>query len=355
MPGDTVERAVEGTAPSSPRRDGAKPSIYDVAAVAGVSHQTVSRVLNGHPNIKESTRARVQAAIEEVGYTRNSIARALATSRTKRIGVLVDSPVQFGPASTVRGVEEAARAAGYFVTTTSVGEDPATGVGGGVDYLVSQGVDAICVVAPRASSLSALARHHPGVPTLVIASEAEPDMISASVDQQTGAREAVEHLIALGHRRILHLAGPLDWLDAREREMAWRATLEHAGLEVVEPVIGDWTSDFGYEYARSSPDLPDATAVFAANDQMALGVIHGLHARGLRVPEDISVVGFDDVADARHFLPPLTTVRQDFHTLGAASVDLLLQTLEGTAPEGRTMTPTVFIVRESTAPPRTSS
>lgn len=338
----------------SARRDGSKPSIYDVAAVAGVSHPTVSRVLNEHPNIRATTREKVLSAIEQVGYTRNSIARALATSRTKRIGVLVDAPMQFGPGGTVRGVEEAARAAGYSVSTSSLGDDPSIGIGDGVEYLMAQGVDAICVVAPRSSSLAALSRHHPGVPTLVIASEAEPEMISASVDQQTGAREAIEHLIALGHRRILHLAGPLDWLDAREREIAWRAALEAAGLEVLEPAIGDWTSDSGYEFARHSPQVPAATAIFVANDQMALGVLHGLKERGLRVPDDVSVVGFDDTADARHFLPPLTTVRQDFHALGVASVGLLVQALEGIEPETRTVTPVEFVRRESTGPVRSA-
>lgn len=340
------------SASATPRREGGKPSIYDVAVVAGVSHQTVSRVLNEHPNIRSTTRERVLAAIDQVGYTRNSIARALATSRTKRIGVLVDTPVQFGPGSTVRGVEQAARSAGYSVITTSVGEAPEAGVGAGVEYLISQGVDALCVVAPRSSSLAALSRHHPGIPTLVISSEAEPDMLSASVDQQTGAREVMEHLLVLGHRRILHLAGPLDWLDAREREIAWRATLTDAGLDIVEPTVGDWTSDSGYEYALHAPEIEGATAIFAANDQMALGVIHGLTARGLRVPADVSVVGFDDTADARHYLPPLTTVRQDFHALGVASVGLIVQALDGIEPEQRTVTPIELVVRESTALPR---
>lgn len=334
------------------RREGGKPSIYDVARVAGVSHQTVSRVLNGHPNIREATRERVQDAIEQVGYTRNSIARALATNRTKRFGVLVDSPVQFGPGSTVRGVEDAARAVGYFVTTTTVGADAQRGVGEGVSYLVSQGVEAVCVVAPRSSSLAALTKCRPRVPVLVVASEAEPDMIAVAVDQRSGARAAVEHLLELGHRRILHLAGPLDWLDAREREIQWRATLESHGLEVVEPTVGDWTSDCGYAFALDSQELAEATAVFVANDQMALGVLHGLQERGLRVPEDISVVGFDDLPDARHFLPPLTTVRQDFHVLGATIVNLMVRAVESPGELTGEITPAELIVRGSTAPPR---
>lgn len=337
------------------RREGGRPSIYDVAEVAGVSHQTVSRVLNGHTNIRESTRERVQRAIEEVGYTRNSIARALATSRTKRIGVLVDSAVEFGPGSTVRGVEAAARATGYTVTTASVGEDARSGVGDGVEYLMTQGVEAMCVIAPRSSSLAALRESSPRVPTLVVAADAGDGILSVSVDQRKGASEAVQHLVDQGHTRIRHLAGPLDWLDARERERAWRSTLERAGIEIVEPGVGDWSSDAGYRYALESPDLGTGTAVFVANDQMALGVIHGLHDRGLRVPEDVSVVGFDDLPDARHFLPPLTTVRQDFHALGATILRLLVRALERDGSVDGATTPAELVVRESTAPPRGST
>lgn len=336
--------------PGTRRRQ--RPSIYDVAERAGVSHMTVSRVLNGHPNIRESTRDRVLQAIDEMNYTRSSIARALATNRAMRIGVLVDSPVQHGPNSTLRALESAARTAGYAISAFSMSHGDETQIGTGVVELVTQGVDALCVIAPRASSLDLLRQQKTGLPTLVIKAEPDPVMHTAAVDQHAGAGLAVSHLIELGHRGIQHLAGPLDWYDARARERAWRDELEAAGLEVVPPTVGDWTSDFGYDFGRTC-DVTNTTAIFVANDQMALGVIHGLVERGLRVPEDISIVGYDDLPDSRHFLPPLTTVRQDFAELGALAMRLIIEAIDGDEGTEHEMIEPVLIVRDSTAPPRT--
>lgn len=328
----------------------ARASIYDVAERAGVSHMTVSRVLNGHPNIRESTRDRVLQAIEELNYTRSSIARALATKRTMRIGALVDAPTQYGPNSTLRAIEDAARANGYSVSVFSIGSDEGQRIDSGVLDLVTQGVEALCVVAPRASTLERLRQQSIGIPTLIVAADSY-DGLHAAVDQRAGAVALVQHLIGLGHREILHLAGPPDWFHASARAEAWREALETAGLAVREPVIGDWSSDSGYEFGRSY-DFGDATAVFAANDQMALGVIHGLADRGLRVPDDMSVVGFDDLPDARHFLPPLTTVRQDFAALGSRVIDGLLAAIDGGPAGGNELIESTLIVRSSSGIPR---
>lgn len=327
-----------------------RPSIYDVAKHAGVSHMTVSRVLNGHPNIRESTRDRVLQAIEEMNYTRSSIARALATRRAMRIGVLVDSPVQYGPNSTLRALESAARDVGYAISAFSISEDDDSQIDTGVVELVTQGVDALCVIAPRASSLDLLRQQSTGLPTIVIRSEPDAAWHTAAVDQRLGARLAVTHLIELGHRSIAHLAGPLDWYDAREREQGWRDALADAGLQPGPAINGDWTSDYGYEFGRSF-DFGDVTAVFASNDQMALGLVHGLTERGLRVPDDISVVGFDDLPDARHFIPPLTTVRQDFAALGSLTLQLIIAALEGEETAQHDMIPPTLIVRSSSVAP----
>ncbi|WP_127473164.1 LacI family DNA-binding transcriptional regulator [Microbacterium sulfonylureivorans] len=328
-----------------------RPSIYDVAKQAGVSHMTVSRVLNGHPNIRESTRERVLQAIDEMNYTRSSIARALATRRAMRIGVLVDSPVQWGPNSTLRAIESAARDAGYAISAFSISDDEESQIDTGVVELVTQGVDALCVIAPRASSLDMLRQQSTGLPTLVIKAEPDAEMHTAAVDQRAGAMAAVMHLIELGHRSIAHLSGPLDWYDARAREQGWRDALADAGLTIAPPVVGDWTSDYGYTFGKTY-DFADATAVFAANDQMALGLVHGLSERGLRVPDDISVVGFDDLPDARHFLPPLTTVRQDFAALGALALQIIISAIEGDDIAEHDIIEPRLIVRSSTAPPR---
>lgn len=333
--------------PQSSSRGWQRPSIYDVARRAGVSHMTVSRVLNAHPNIRETTRTRVLQAIDEMNYTPSSIARALATRRARRIGVLIDGPVQNGPNSTLRALEIAAREVGYAVSAFSIGDDDASQMDSGVVELVTQGVDALCVIAPRESSLDLLRQQATGLPTIVIKAEADESWHTVGVDQRAGARLAVDHLVGLGHRTIAHLAGPLDWLDARERVQGWRKSLAEAGLPEGPYVIGDWTSDFGFEFGRSF-DLGETTAVFAANDQIALGVVHGLHGRGLRVPDDVSVVGFDDLSDARHFLPPLTTVRQDFAALGKLALQQIIAAIEGDIEPSHDMIQPNLIVREST-------
>ena len=328
-----------------------RPSIYDVARQAGVSHMTVSRVLNGHPNIRDSTRERVLRAIDEMNYTRSSIARALATRRAMRIGVLVDSPAQWGPNSTLHAIESAAREAGYAISAFSISDDKESRIDAGVVELVTQGVDALCVIAPRASSLDLLRQQSTGLPTLVIKAEPDPEMHTAAVDQRAGAMAAVMHLIELGHQSIAHLSGPLDWYDARAREQGWRDALADAGLSIPPPVVGDWTSDYGYAFGTTY-DFSEVTAVFAANDQMALGLIHGLAERGLRVPGDVSIAGFDDLPDARHFLPPLTTVRQDFTALGALGLEILIAAIEGDDVTEHDIIEPRLVVRRSTARPR---
>jgi DNA-binding LacI/PurR family transcriptional regulator len=322
----------------------------DVAEIAGVSHQTVSRVLNGHPNIKESTRQHVLSVIDSVNYRRNSTARALARGESKRFGVLVDSPVQYGPNSILRAVEEAAHEAGYSVSSLVI-DDVVMTAADAVRTLLDQGVDALCVIVPRSTSIDIVRDLAQGVPTVLVIDDPGAQHRAVSVDQGRGAQLAVEHLIRLGHRSIAHVAGPLDWVDARAREKAWRQTLEAHGLDAPPLILGDWTADFGYEFARAQAGQFAPTAIFAANDQMALGLIHGFSATGVRVPQDVSIVGFDDHVESKHYLPPLTTVRQDFTLLGSTSVRLLLDAIAGHDETTRTVIEPELIVRDSTAPP----
>ena len=332
----------------SPSHGWQRPSIYDVARRAGVSHMTVSRVLNDHPSLRETTRTRVLQAIDEMDYTPSSIARALVTRRFRRIGVLVDGFAESGPNSTLRALERAARGAGYAVSAISI-DDDSLQLDTRVRELVGQGVDALCVVAPRASSLQLLHQRASGLPLVVISAAADAAVHTVGVDQREGARLCVQHLIDLGHRIIAHATGPLDCVDARERERGWRECLAEAGLTPGPLGAGDWTADFGFAFGRSS-GVNGATAVFAANDRIALGVIHGLHSRGIRVPQDVSVVGFDDMPDARHFLPPLTTVQQDFVALGERALQRIIAAVEGEAQPGHDRIAPQLVVRASTAP-----
>jgi len=303
----------------------------------------------------------VLEVMRQLNYRPNSAARALASRTTRRIGVIVDNVVEFGPGSTLRAIEDAAHERGY--TVSSVAVDRAVTPHEAVESLLAIGIDALCLITPRSDSIDLLREGASGLPVLVVKPEPEDDLFTVSVDQHRGASLAMEHLLALGHREIAHLAGPLDWLDARAREQAWREHLELAGAQPRPVTVGDWTSDSGYEYGRAlaaelsgsdpaNPATPRVTAVFAANDRMALGLIHALTEAGIRVPHDVSVVGFDDVPDARHFLPPLTTVRQDFRALGQVSVETLIAELEGVPVPQRALIAPELVVRGSTAPPR---
>jgi DNA-binding LacI/PurR family transcriptional regulator len=327
-----------------------KSNIREVAVHAGVSHMTISRVLNEKGNVAPETRRRVLAAMRELNYRPNGAARALASRKTNRVGVIVEGVVEFGPGSTVRAIEDAAHRRGYTVSTIAV--DNAVTPRDAIDTLDAVGIDALCLISPRVDSLNLLRERALTIPTLIVKPPPESDFFTISVDQALGSRLAVEHLLNLGHRKILHLAGPRDWLDARARELEWQRCLERARLPAITPAVGDWTSNSGYAFGKSIKNQPKFTAVFAANDQMALGLIHALHESGLRVPDDVSVVGFDDLPDARHYLPPLTTVRQDFRELGTRAIEIVLADLEGlAAPDGSLIAPSL-VVRASTSAPR---
>lgn len=338
--------SLEPTANGAARR----PNIYDVADRAGVSHMTVSRVLNGHPSVREATRERVLAVISELNYARSRSARALATNRSMRIGAIIDNAEHYGPNSTLLAIEAAARESGYALSTYSV-VGQADGIGAAVADLSDQEVDGLCVIAPRASSVAELRALSIDVPLLVVKEEPDEFLHTAAVDQHAGALDAVRHLIDLGHREILHVAGPQEWFDARSRTEAWRLCLKRAGLPAHDPHFGDWSSDSGYEIGRRI-ELGEATAVFVANDQMALGLIHALAERGIHVPDDVSVVGFDDLPEARHFLPPLTTVRQDFAALGRLVIEELIAAMEGQETAVGELIRPQLQVRASTAAPR---
>ncbi|MHA3722942.1 LacI family DNA-binding transcriptional regulator [Leucobacter sp. HY1910] len=327
-----------------------RANIYDVAKLAGVSHMTVSRVLNGHPNIRDTTRKRVDDAIVQLQYQRSATARALAMRKAMRLGVLVDNPVEYGPNSMLHAFEAAAHEAGYTVGSFTTTDDGSLSIEAALQGLLEQDIDGLCMIAPRESSLQTLQAHPTTVPQILLIPATLPGVATASVDQYAGANLAVAHLIELGHERIAHLGGPADWFDARERKRGWSDALHAAGVPGGEYFEGNWTADCGYDWARSV-DATRFTAVFVANDQMALGVIHGLAERGISVPGRVSVVGFDDVPDSSHYLPPLTTVRQDFVALGELAVSLLVEAIGGTPSAQQTKISPRLVVRESTAPP----
>ncbi|HEX5780705.1 MAG TPA: LacI family DNA-binding transcriptional regulator [Solirubrobacteraceae bacterium] len=320
----------------------------DVAKLAGVSLQTVSRVINDSPHVRDVTRERVQDAMRKLEYRPNPVARALVTGRSRTLGVVSFDTTLFGPASTLFGIERAAHDADYFVSIVSLRSLDRASVMSAVERLRAQGVDGILVIAPQESATQAILHLPQDVP--VVAAEAGPDesVPLVAVDQVEGARLATRHLLELGHRTVWHISGPLDWLEAQDRVDGWRSTLEAAGASPPPVLIGDWSARSGHELGRELGD--DVTAVFVANDQMALGVLRSLHEAGRRIPADISVVGFDDIPEAEYFTPPLTTVRQNFNEMGRRSLLLLLEQIEsGTRAPVRETVPPELIVRASTA------
>jgi DNA-binding LacI/PurR family transcriptional regulator len=336
---------------SVPASKSARPRavvMADVAKLAGVSLQTVSRVINDSPHVSAATRQRVEDAMRKLEYRPNSVARALVTGRSKTLGVVSFDTTLFGPASTLFGIERAAHDADYFVSIVSLRSLTRSSVLSAVERLRAQGVDGILVIAPQESATQALLHLPEDVP--VVAAEAGPEAVPlVAIDQVEGARLATAHLLELGHRTVWHVSGPPDWLEAQQRVHGWRSTLEAAGAAPPPVLAGDWSAHAGHELGRRLADNPDVTAVFVANDQMALGVLRSLHEAGRRIPGDISVVGFDDIPEAGYFTPPLTTVRQNFNEMGRRSLLLLLEQLESgvRTPRRETVAPEL-IVRAST-------
>jgi DNA-binding LacI/PurR family transcriptional regulator len=327
----------------------------DVAARAGVSHQTVSRVINGHPSVAPHTRERVEQAIAELGYRPNIAARALVTGSTRTIGLVTVKINQYGPAQTMLGLEKAARAAGYSLSVSILDEATAAAMKEAVDTFVGQRVDAIIALSTYDDAAESLGVLEAPVPLVAVQAGGDEERPAVGVDQETGARLATRHLLDLGHRTVHHVTGPVDSQEARARIAGWRAELEAAGAAVPELLRGDWTPSSGFAAGRQLADRiragDDVTAIFLANDQMALGLLAALHESGLEAPDDVSVVGFDDLPEAPYFTPPLTTVRQDFAELGRRGVQLVLARLRGEELHPRPV-PAQLIVRASTGPAR---
>jgi DNA-binding LacI/PurR family transcriptional regulator len=330
-----------------------EPAMTDVAKLAGVSHQTVSRVLNDHPNVKEQTRARVRAAITELGYRPNRAARVLVTGTSQVIGVVSRSSTLYGPAATLAALAEAALQHGFTVNVESVRTLDRRPVSDAIGRLLDQRVAGLVVIAPVESANEALDDLPDDIPLVNIDGDPQRPTELVTVDQEAGAYAATTHLLKAGHRTVWHVSGPNDWFDSRGRVAGWQRALTEAGAEIPPLMPADWSAASGYRTGQILARMNDVTAVFAANDHLALGILRALHERGRRVPEDISVVGFDDVPEAAYYIPPLTTIRPDFDAVATASLDLLLAQIRSGHRHGdrRMITPTL-VSRDSVAPPR---
>ena len=321
----------------------------DVAALAEVSYQTVSRVLHDSPNVHRDTRERVLAAIRKLDYRPNLMAQALVTGHSRTLGVVSFDTTLYGPASTLLGIEQAAHGAGYAVSIASLQALNRTSMVGAIDRLQGQGVEGIIVIAPQKSAVNALLHLSHWVP--LVAVEAGPDetVPVVAVDQFAGAAAATRHLLDLGHRNVWHLAGPLDFQEAELRIAGWKATLKAAGIQPPAFIRGDWSARSGYEIGQRLIQRRDITAIFASNDQMALGLLRSLHEAGRNIPGDVSIVGFDDIPEAAYFTPPLTTIRQDFPEAGRRCLEMLVALIESREDTANVMVAPDLVVRGSTA------
>ncbi|XVQ13992.1 LacI family DNA-binding transcriptional regulator [Spirillospora sp. CA-255316] len=321
----------------------------DVAMLAGVSAMTVSRVLNSPEKVRPETRGRVLAAMRELDYRPNSAARVLVTGRSQVLGVVSFDTTLYGPASTLYGIERAARGAEHMVSIASVSSLTRRSIQDAVERLRSQSVDGIVVIAPHRSAADGLRGLPPDFPAVVVGAGDDLPVPVAAVDHRAGAERVTRHLLNLGHETVHHVAGPIDWIDASERVAGWRSALEAEGRPVPEPLPGDWSARSGYEQGRLLAADPKVTAVFAANDPMALGLLRALREAGRRVPEEVSVAGFDDVPEAPYFAPPLTSVRQPFGEVGRHAFQLLMERIAGAEGAPRRTVEPELVVRESTA------
>jgi DNA-binding LacI/PurR family transcriptional regulator len=326
----------------------------DVARVAGVSQKTVSRVVNGSAHVRDDVRRKVLSAIEELGFRPNAAARALASQRSGAVGIITPATTLYGPSAQLLGLEQAAWNAGLSVVIVSVQDGSLAGFGSAVRRLLDSGVDGL-LIGSTIFDVDLTPEVLDGVPAIVIGDPPPAGLPIPAVitDQHLGARAATEHLLALGHRTVHHISGPSAWYAARARQDAWRSSLEQAGAAVPELVEGDWTARSGYQAARrllQQHGASSVTAVFAANDSMAIGTLRALAEAGRRVPEDVCVVGFDDVPESEYLPVPLSTVRQDFTGMTSRAVTELARAIAGERVPDQIPSEPQLVVRASSSP-----
>ncbi|MEG3614113.1 LacI family DNA-binding transcriptional regulator [Isoptericola haloaureus] len=340
----TLQRA---SAPGSDK----PPTIYDVAKAAGVSHQTVTRYLRGYEGIRPATRDRVVAALEELDYRPNLTARSLTTGRSHRIGALTHEIDKHGPSNIAQGAAAAARRAGYVLDIFTLDMSDPRSIRDTLKMLRQHDLAGILALTSTDAMTRAIEAAKFTVPVYL---GGEPDETPTEHSELTGIGfpALVDHLAGLGHRSFLHIAGPATWPAARNRTQAYEEAVAARGLRSAGVLPGDWTARSGHDAVAALGEDLDATAIVAANDQMALGAMLALRRRGLSVPGDVSVTGVDDIPDAAYFAPPLTTLRVDFAAQGRNIVDGLLAQIDGRPPV-RSITPhSELVVRESTGPAR---
>ena len=338
---------------STPRKRNKNLTIYDIAGRTGVSYQTVSRVLNGMPHVSPATRERVQAVMLEVGFRPNMTARQLASQRSTTVGLVTFATGFYGPAQILANCEQASKEMGLSFMFSGIVDQTTPEIRRAVNELCAHQVCGILLYLPLRIDLRDLQDVCRNVPIVAVDSNLGFKCPAIYINQELGSRIATQQLIQLGHKKIAYLQGPLFWRAAGLRFEGWLKELKTAGLSPGPVIGGDWTAESGFRSTQKlvAQHWGEFSALVAANDQMALGAMRAFEENGIQIPRTISVVGFDDVPEAGYFLPPLTTIKQDFATLASSSVKCLMSQLSQDKPtRSQTIKPT-FIGRESTAAP----
>ena len=329
-----------------------QPNIYDVARLAKVSHQTVSRVLNKNPSIRPETEARVEKAMASLGYRPNLAARALASSRTHMLGILSSDTDFTGPAAMVHHMEMAARQNGYFAVSLGIDANDPKSVKDGIEHFMKLAVEGIAVVTPKLEAVELVRSQLNGIPVVTLDSMYRMDELAVTVDNFAGGVTATTHLIELGHRNIVHISGPKGWFESTTRAAGYTSTMLTSNL-IPQVIDGDWEISTGYRIGRELDVMGKGiTAMFIANDRMALGFMRAMREKGVNIPGDLSIVGFDDLDETAYWSPPLTTLRQDFKELGSRAMELLMGEIAGKPTKKMERLIPDLIVRQSTTSPR---
>lgn len=316
------------------RQKSTRTTIKEVASVAGVSTQTVSRVINERPDVAPDTRKKVQEVIRDLNYRPSTLARSLSQQRSYTLGVVTYGLKYIGPSLTLNGIADEANELGYMLLMKDLGDFNTKSIDGVIDALLGRQVDGIIWVAPEIDKNHAWVDERINdfpVPIIFIAMEPRKGVESVSTDNYQGAVMAVQHLLDSGRKRIGHISGPLGWWEAEERKCGWYDTLTKAGYGVLEQhhVEGDWSPASGENaFIQLLETYPNMDAIFVANDQMALSVLREAHARGIRVPEQLAVVGFDNIEESAFFIPSLTTISQNFKLLGEQAIQKVVKIIE---------------------------
>ena len=315
---------------NSPKR----VTIKEVARLAGVSVQTVSRVINDRPDVASETRQRVQQLIDELGYQPSALARSLIQQRSYTLGVVTAGLKYIGPSRTLNGIISEAESLGYSLLLKELASYKSITAEPLLEALLSYHVDGIVWAVPEIGDnhewLKELLPDIP-VPLAFLTMPAHPNLLTVSYNNYAGGRLATQHLLEQGYRKISHITGPLDWWESRQRKDGWRDALLSAGIEPLDEhwAEGNWSSASGEQaFLKLLASFPDMDAVFVGNDQMALAVLQLACRNGLRVPEDLGVVGFDGLDESPYYWPPLTTILQNQHLLGCTAVEQIIQVIE---------------------------